>query len=69
MFLSNKIVYGYAIALCITCLGTATGLLLGNHYQLGQVKVLDLQISITSLLLSVAIAALFIKYISHGIVP
>lgn len=33
MFLSNKIVYGYAIALCITCLGTATGLLLGNYYH------------------------------------
>ena len=33
MFLSNKIVYGYAIALCITSLGTATGLLLGNFYH------------------------------------
>ncbi len=33
MFLSNKIVYGYAIALCITSLGTATGLLLGNYYH------------------------------------
>ena len=31
MFLSNKIVYGYAIALGITSLGTATGLLLGNY--------------------------------------
>ncbi|MFN9835809.1 MAG: PAS domain S-box protein [Pseudanabaena sp.] len=31
MFLSNKIVYGYAIALGITCLGTATGLLWGNY--------------------------------------
>lgn len=101
MFLSNKIVYGYAIALCITSLGTATGLLLGNYYyqevlqnnqtiqlslyskdsqdfrresakkeadnQLGQAKVLRVQISITSLLISVAIAALFIRYISHAI--
>ena len=33
MFLSNKIVYGYAIALGITSLGTATGLLLGNYYH------------------------------------
>ncbi|GBO56106.1 circadian input kinase A [Pseudanabaena sp. lw0831] len=33
MFLSNKIVYGYTIALCITSLGTATGLLLGNYYH------------------------------------
>ncbi|WP_103667346.1 PAS domain S-box protein [Pseudanabaena sp. BC1403] len=33
MFLSNKIVYGYAIALCITSLGTASGLLLGNYYH------------------------------------
>ncbi|TYQ28131.1 response regulator [Pseudanabaena sp. UWO311] len=33
MFLSNKIVYGYVIALCITSLGTATGLLLGNYYH------------------------------------
>ena len=33
MFLSNKIVYVYAIALCITSLGTATGLLLGNFYH------------------------------------
>ena len=33
MFLSNKIVHGYAIALGITCLGTATGLLWGNYYH------------------------------------
>ncbi|MEA5480726.1 PAS domain S-box protein [Pseudanabaena galeata UHCC 0370] len=33
MFLSNKIVYGYAIALGITSLGTATGLLLGNYHH------------------------------------
>ncbi|WP_434685227.1 ATP-binding protein [Pseudanabaena minima] len=33
MFLSNKIVYGYAIALGITCLGTATGLLWGNYHH------------------------------------
>jgi PAS domain S-box-containing protein len=33
MFLSKKIVYGYVIALGITSLGTATGLLLGNYYH------------------------------------
>jgi len=33
MFLSNKIVYGYAIALGITSLGTATGLLLGTYHH------------------------------------
>ena len=80
MFLSNKIVYGYAIALCITCLDTATGLPLGNYYhqealqksqtisqEQRSLNVLRIQISVASFLISVAIAALFIKYISHAI--
>ena len=33
MFKTNKIVYGYAIALGITFLGSSVGLLVGNNYH------------------------------------